>query len=348
MRRPVWTILVLCSALPAVFAGDVVFDAPSDDRWHYPFNFNPGRRAFASCFGSTADPNFDTFNDRDGIFVVGWRTDSAICSGLPAMTYDVRSVRVILAHPAGATWPVDLTPDEAATLAFPINDVDPGQPVELFGVGFGPEFTYAGWRETSLYVGGDDAEFSERDPFPFIYNAVGDRVHVEDSVKIRFTPTPWSVGVPQSYSPGNQTTPFDVFFGLNLGLSDGRVRRYFQDQLSGGRVLVAVTSLAVTFKQAPSGFPTFYTKEGAVADPNGSAPVLIVEIAPSGDLDGDARRDADDWAALYDCLAGPDADPIPSAPLTAAVCLCVFDLDEDSDVDLEDAGLFAKRFNGGN
>jgi len=348
MRRLGWIFGLLLAVVPGVHAGDVVFDTPSDDRWQYPFNFNAGRRAFASCFGSTADPLYDTFNDRDGIFLVGWRTDSRICAGLPAASYDVRSVRVILTNPSGATWPVDFTPDLWSTMRYPISDADPGQPVELFGMGFGPDYTYTGWRETNTYVGSDDTELVDRDPFPFVYNAVGNRVHVEDSVKDQFTPTPWAIGVPQLYTPNHQLVPFDVLFTVDLNLSDGRVRRYFQDQLSGGRVLVAVTSLTVTFKQAASGFPTFYTKEGAVSGPAGSAPVLIVEVAPSGDLDGDTRRDADDWADLHDCLAGPDQDPAPTAPLTAAVCLCVFDLDEDGDVDLEDAGLFAKRFNGGN
>ena len=325
-----------------------MFDTPSDDRWHYPFNFNPGRRPFASCFGSTSDPNYTTFNDRDGIFLVAWRTDSGVCSGLPPASYDVRAVRVTLTNPAGADWLVDLTPDQWFNMDFPITDADAGQPVELFGVGFGPEYTFANWHETSPYVGGDDMELVDRDPFPFVYGATGALVHVEDSVKDHLTPTPWAVGVPQSYSPGHQAVPFDVVFTINLNLSDGRVRRYFQEQLSAGRVFVAVTSLTDTFIQAPSGFPTFYTKEGAAADPNGSAPILTIEIAPSGDLGGDTRRDADDWAGLYDCLDGPSGPPEPLAPLTAELCLCVFDMDEDGDVDLADAGLFARRFNGGN
>lgn len=348
MRRLVLTFSLLLGAWPAARAGDVVFDATSDDRWHYPFNFNPGRRATASVFGSTADPNFDTFNDRDGIFLVAWRTDAKVCTGFPSASYDVRAVRVILTHPEGANWSVDLTPDLWSNLDFPITDTDPGQPVELFGVGFGPIYTYADWRETNTYVGGDDIELADRDPFPFVYSATGAALHVEDSVKDQFTPAPWAVGVPQAYSPGHQTVPFDVLFNIDLNQSDGRVRRYFQDQLSGGRVAVAVTSLTVTFKQAPSGFPTFYTKEGAVADPDGSAPILIIEISPSGDLDGDTRRDDDDWVRFRDCLDGPDRDPVPTTPFTASQCLCVFDMDEDGDVDLEDAGLFSRRFNGGN
>lgn len=348
MRPAARTILLLCSTLSAVHGGDVVFDTPSDDRWHYPFNFNPGRRPLASVFGSTADPDYTTFNDRDGIFLIGWRTESRVCPNLPPASYDVRGVRVILTNPEGATWPIDLTPDPWFNMDYPIADADPGQPIELFGMGFGPDYTYANWVETSPYVGSDDVELIPRDPYPFVFNTAGTRIHVEDSVKNQLTPTPWAVGVPQSYSPSHQNTPFEVLFTLDLNLSEGRVRRYFQDQLSGGRVLVAVTSLRETFLQAPSGFPTFYTKEGAVADPDGAAPILVLELVPTADLDGDTRRDADDWARFHDCLAGPDRDPHPAPPFTTELCLCLFDLDEDGDVDLEDAGLFAKRFNGGN
>lgn len=341
-----WSALILLGVLTgttAVLGGDRVFDVPSDDRWHYPFNFNPGRRATASCFGSTADPNFTTFNDRDGIFLVGWRTDSRICSNFPAASYDVRSVRVILNSPEGATWPIDLTVDAYNNLRG-----DAGQPIELFGMGFGPVYTYTNWRETSTYVGGDDVELVDRDPYPFVYSATGAALHVEDSVKDQFTPIPWAIGVPQGYTPNQQTVPFDVLFNIDLNLSEGRVRRYFQDQLAAGRVVVAVTSLRETFKQAPSGFPTFFTKEGAGLDPDAAAPILIVELVPSGDLDGDTRRDADDWVRLRDCLDGPDRDPVPTVPFTANQCLCLFDMDEDDDVDLEDAGIFARRFNGGN
>jgi len=346
--KPIWMVLTLSACCVVARGGDVVLDVPSDDRWHYPFNFNPGRRAFASVFGSTADPAYDTFNDRDGIFLVAWRTDEDICVGLPPAAYDIRAVHVVLTSASDADWDVDRTVDPWFNLDYPITDADAGQPVELFGVGFGPEYTYTSWRETSPYVGGDELEFLARDPFPFVFNdATGAKVHVEDSVKNQFTPTPWAIADPQGYTPGDQPTPFEVRFDADLTLSAGRVRRYFQEQLSAGRVFVGVTSLTVTSVQALSGFPTFYTKEGAILDPLGAAPRLIITLAPSGDLDGSGSRNLDDWSALADCLSGPGVPPAPTSPLTTDLCLCVFDLDEDGDVDFRDAGLFARRFDEG-
>ncbi len=337
----------------AVVAGEYLFDTPSDDRWQYPFNFNAGRRATASCFGSTSDPNYTTFNDRDGILILAWRTHLQIPTGLQAKSYDIRSVRVMLTHqgatpasPSGATWPVDLTPDEWSTMAYPISDVDFGQPIELFGAGFGPSFTYANWTETSTFVGGDDQDLIPRDPFPFMFDGnTSTKKHVEDNVKDHFTPVPWAVGMPNGYTPGNQPAPFAVQFDVDLAMSNGQVLSYYQNQLAGGRVFAIVNSLRETFKQAPSGFPTFFTKEGAALDPNGKAPELVITAVPSGDSNGDGYRGLVDANSLADCLSGPEMLPWPVETLDTAKCLFLFDFDEDGDVDLADAGTFAGRRN---
>ncbi len=55
-----------------------------------------------------------------------------------------------------------------------------------------------------------------------------------------------------------------------------------------------------------------------------------------GDFDRDGDFDADDLAALADCLAGPDNAPLPTPPVTPAACRAEFDRDLDSDCDLAD------------
>jgi len=280
--------------------------------------------------------------------LIAWRTEEGFCSGLPPGAYDILAVRITLtAAVCGicpiADWPVDLTTDPWFNLDYPITDSDPGQPLELFGVGFGPEYTYTNWTEFGTYVGGDDQKLSPRDPYPFVFDVVGAKVHVEDSVKAQFTPTPWAIGVPVGYTPGRQAVPFPVHFDVNLTLSEDRVRRHFQEQLSAGRLVVAVTSFAVTFKQAPAGFPSFFTKEGLGLDPNAEAPRLVITLTASGNPDGDGDRDREDWAGLAGCLAGPEVTPHGNGTLNEAACLCVFDFDEDGDVDLRDVGEFMRR-----
>ncbi|HRX86399.1 MAG TPA: right-handed parallel beta-helix repeat-containing protein [Phycisphaerae bacterium] len=64
-----------------------------------------------------------------------------------------------------------------------------------------------------------------------------------------------------------------------------------------------------------------------------------------GDFDGDGDSDLIDYAALADCMAGPDAPPAPTATI-AATCLAVFDADADGDVDLRDAAALVRDIGG--
>ncbi|MCC7293557.1 MAG: VCBS repeat-containing protein [Phycisphaerales bacterium] len=57
-----------------------------------------------------------------------------------------------------------------------------------------------------------------------------------------------------------------------------------------------------------------------------------------GDGNADCRIDLADWAAMSDCLAAPGACASPG-------CL-IYDMDDDCDVDLADAGKFANAFTG--
>src|SRR5262245_20578006 len=253
----------LAVALPGFTAAAQSFDfsTPSDDRWQYPFNFSGGARTTASCFSSlgTGTPAFSNFNDRDGVLIVAWDTSGQIAPGQGAGSYDIASITVTVTNEPLAEWPIDLSTDEWYTFDFnndgvlngdgvprgqpgdtdgESSDVDPGRPLELFGTGFGPTYTAASWNENSPYVGGTDAANLPRDPFPFVYqDGTGAVLHCEDSVQGQqnpglgsFTPTAWAIGVPVNYTPGSQPGSFDIRFSLNLSLSDGRVRSYFQDQ----------------------------------------------------------------------------------------------------------------------
>jgi hypothetical protein len=72
--------------------------------------------------------------------------------------------------------------------------------------------------------------------------------------------------------------------------------------------------------------------------------VEFLEPCPTGDIEPDGDVDLDDYAALFDCLGGPDVLPSPPPPLTAALCRIAFDLDIDGDVDLRDVAEFVLRW----
>ncbi|MCP4591283.1 MAG: hypothetical protein GY842_11085 [bacterium] len=65
-----------------------------------------------------------------------------------------------------------------------------------------------------------------------------------------------------------------------------------------------------------------------------------------GDYNTSGGLDLDDFAALVDCLGGPDQTPTPSAPECLDLCIEAFDDDSDGDVDLEDFREFQEQFAG--
>ncbi len=67
------------------------------------------------------------------------------------------------------------------------------------------------------------------------------------------------------------------------------------------------------------------------------------DVIEAGDFDADGDVDLVDYRTLTDCLAGPDATPVPPDSACAAACLAAFDADADADVDLADFGMFQRQ-----
>lgn len=376
-------------------ATDFVFDKPTDDIWQYPFAFDAGARDSGVVFGSTGNVFFKGFNDRDGMIVASWNTSTLIATGQPLSSYDIQSITVTLTHqdcPPGdcgnfvfpASWVVDLTVDDWFTYDANNNgvmdgveqpDPDPGRPLEMFGVGFGPTFTAQSWMESSAYIGStclpgvNVCNHVPRDPYPLAFQqGTGSPLHAEDSLKgewnpgvafpgcnhpqniCPFTAIPWAIGQPLNYTPGSQTAAFDVVFQVNLDLENGSVRDYFQRQLLAGRVTVVVTSLVETGLQE-LGNPTFFLSEatepsgGFPPIPGAKAPKLVITLAegPDGDFDNDSNVALDDYAAFHTCLGGPGVTGVP----VTTTCRQVFDFDRDWDIDAKDGAEFLQRFTGG-
>lgn len=373
MRKTLANMLGAIVLVAPLAAQTFDFNTPSDDRWHYPFNFTPGVRPVGSTFGSTGTgvPAFENFNDRDGNVILAWETGTEITPGLGPDAYDIESITVTLTNESGAVWSIDLTSD--AWFTFDIDndtfvnpdgiprgepgdtdgesdDEDPGRPLELFGAGFGPFFSFDTWVESDPYAGGTDQGAAARDPFPFVYqDATGVMLHVEDDVDglwnesagvFSFTPQPWAVGVPQNYSPGAQDIPFNVTFDVDLTQSGGAVRRYFQEQLDQGRIVVFVTSMIETIELGtPGGVPSFFMKEGVGLETGALAPRLRIVLAAGidGDLDGDGCVRLNDLAVL-----------LSNFGTVGGVGAADGDIDGDSDVDLADLSVLLSNFGVGN
>lgn len=365
--------LTMLGALSISAAAQVYdFNTPVDDDWQYPFNSLPGTRPVASCFGSlgTGVPSFNDFNDRDGIFVIAWDTSTQIDPNLGASAYNIQSVTITLTSESGATWDIDLTPDEWYTFDVDndtlINgdgiprgqpgdtdgesdDVDPGRPLELFGSGFGPVYTIDSWNENSAYVGGRNDAPAPRDPYPFVWDPNGHVLHVEESVQggfndafgvFNFTPTPWAIGVPVGYEPNQATAPFPVVFDVDLSLYGGRVRGYFQNQLNHGRVVVSVTALVDTVEGGVVGAqPSFFTKEGLSLEPGAKAPKLTIVLGPAS-IPGDVNQDG--------CVNISDLGVVlTNFGLSSGATLAQGDVTGDGRVDISDLGVVLANFGQG-
>lgn len=320
------------------------FGSPSDDRWHYPFNFNAGTAPFAKTFGTVGSrsPAGDRwFNERDGAAIFAWDTTTLIPAGQGAANYHVKSIKVILTSPSDATWQIDTTPDEWFTYDLNADgtvnadgiprgqpgdtdgesdDVDVGRPFELFGGGFDPAgvfFNELTWIETSFFEGWNQQLTPvPRNPFPFVYqDGTLEKLHVEDNIAgfhnealgvFEFTPTPWATGEPIGYTPGAMVAPFEVDFELDLGLSCGEVRRYFEDQLDKGRVIVIVTSLFETSQQPGDVIPMFYANTAAAGANLYPARIeIVLSDAAPGDMDADGDVDDVDLALFIAVLLDP-------------------------------------------
>lgn len=340
------------------------FNLPTDDRWQYPFNFGGGGRATASLFSSLRSgiPSFDNFNDRDGVNLIAWDTTALIAPGAGASNYNIQSIRITVTNESGAVWPIDTSADEWFTndvnndglingdgiprgqpgdIDGESDDLDPGRTLELFGMGFGPTYTAAAWTQNSAYVGGTNVLYQPRDPWPLDYDPASNQPrHIEDHVQIgHFTPAPWAVGVPVAYTPGAQNVPFDVVFDVNLSLSGGLVRQYFQQQLNTGRVFVSLSSLADTVQGGTTGgVPSIYQRE-AVGLPGAKAPQLTIVLAPAttpGDVNGDGCVNLTDLALL-----------LRSFGQASGATRGDGDLDGDADVDLTDLATLLSNFGSG-
>ncbi|MCP4251257.1 MAG: hypothetical protein GY778_29830 [bacterium] len=109
---------------------------------------------------------------------------------------------------------------------------------------------------------------------------------------------------------------------------DAASGRYVRSYLRGDPALTGPTGLAQR-PQSPND-----------ANANG----VLDACETWGDWNATGVIDLADSAVFFDCLAGPDQTPAPTAPVTAAGCLAFFDGDQDQDVDLSDFDRLMREF----
>lgn len=275
----------------------VAYDAPSLDRWNYPFNGSPGTRFNASTFGAVELFGFD---DHDAQFIVGFETLADIADGLDASEYQVLSARVIITNSNGDEFRYDPTYDTHDTYLFLDDslDTDDGRPVHLWAVGYRDEQSASTWGEFSAFGGVAEvdptqgARYAFASYFPF---EGSDPVDISNNLKEEFDATPMAIAQTDAVLPG-EFVPVDSDFYFDVDLCQPGIRDYLAGGLSLGEVRFAITSLHAANGGDGGGtgditYPFWYTKENPIASIFGYAPrlELTVRVGNPGDFNSDGE-----------------------------------------------------------
>ena len=259
----------------------VNYDAPTLDKWVYPFASNGGgTRTSAPVFGAVGG-TAGSFDDRDGQMLVGFDTAADVPTGLGSSSYLITSARLTLTMNINAADSVvyDGTYDPISTLdpatGAPINGDDAGRPVELYGVGYRNGFTATSLTENSAYAFGDPTAEGVRNFYAtdFLNSLARD---VSNNVRDGFDPSTFAVGqVDSSGLNGDGTIQGDTDMVFTFNLSLPGVVAYLQQALNLGRLNLMATSMHQASQGGPATRPEFDTKELGLA---GTPARLFLEV----------------------------------------------------------------------
>ncbi len=298
-------------------AGDtlnITRDLPTIDRWMYPFNGTPGFRPAASTFGIWTGEG-TAFDNFDAQLVIGFETAPEVPVGT-ASDWQVASATVTLQLSNSGT-PYDDTVDDYQTFLEPtdpewIEDVDLGQPIELFGTDFRYDFTSTSWPEDAAFGSGDTTALYARSAYAAGFRD-GEFVDVSNHVRERWTPTPFSVGTVPGLASGDILLTDDVFT-FEINVSDPDIQNYILDGIDGGILSFTVASMTIVEFEGDLPFPLFYCKENVAVEfgiASAATLNLVLEPASNGnpcDFNGDGSVDGADLSQLLGRWGTEDAE----------------------------------------
>lgn len=264
-------------------ADNANFD-PNLDRWMYPFNQTVGSRAAGSTFGAVGTP--DAFDDRDAQFLVGFDTSNSIQSGLGATNYQINSISLKLTISTTNTLVFDPTSDAWDSYlddANPANDdLDPGRPMELFGVDYRNFLTSATFTENTAFSFGDPTLEGVRNAFATDFDGAGNSRDVSNNVRDMFDPNAFAVGDAGVAAGDTFSSGTEIVFNINV--LDPNIVSYIQEGLDAGQLNFAATSLHSATQGGGEPIPEYFTKENAVVTlgliPNPSVLSIDFTIVP--------------------------------------------------------------------
>jgi hypothetical protein len=314
--------LATVAGLSMVASANPTTISASIDRFWYPFATSAGTETTVPIFAALDAPGFD---DRDADFVLGFSTTPAVGLSTDASKILIRSlsVRVVTNNPVTtdpARFVYDPTFDSyrtslPATSPNFVQDSDAGKPIEMFMVGTRNNVTIASLQETTPFTLGSPLPPREsiRSVFPAIVSPANTLVDASNHVTQGIEAQPIAIGQIAGLTPG-EIAPANSVVTFDIDLSDANTRRYFQQQLATGKVVVVISSLhpAAGGPGGGSGAPTypaFFTKENALAQPLNAIPSITIDaqVLPVIDFNNDGLFPSDeDLITLLEVLAGAE------------------------------------------
>lgn len=321
-------------------------DDPEIEMWFYPVSLANGSGSVRDRGSSFATYSYLDDNNqvhfyggsgydstRRGSVLLASNTSAAIPTALAPSRYQIDSLRVTVTLMGGMGAIVyDNTADDALQLTTAGGD-EPGNPIELWGVGFdgaytqfgfngetGPEYFNSGDRRWPIASGSFVGPYQVYAVDPEgrdVENSVfgGYSATEEDNVTEQFTPTPFAVG--KAYdSQGVELAPGTLLGGgteiaFDFDLANAGVVSYLQNSLAMGQLGLFVSSLHQPLGHTGEiAYPDFYLDNNPKGpNLNGNAPkielaVTILDDNVAGDFTGDGLVDGSDFLQWQRELGG--------------------------------------------
>ncbi len=328
-------------------------DDPEIEMWFYPVSSANGtgsvrdRGSSFATYSYLDDNNEVQFyggdgsdSTRRGSVLLASDTAAAIPASLAPSRYQIDSLRVTVTLMGSVgEIPYDNTADDALELTTTGGD-DPGNPIELWGVGFDGDYTTFGFNgETGaeFFNSGDRrwpiAAGSFTGPYQVyaidpegndVENSVfgGYSATAEGNVAEQFTPTPFAIG--KAYdSEGVELAPGTLLGAgtelvFDFDLTNSGAVSYLQNSLAAGHLGLFLSSLHQPLAHTGEiAYPDYFLDNNPGGpNTNGNAPtielnVTILDDGMPGDFSGDGIVDGGDFL-LWQRELGQSGDALAS------------------------------------
>ena len=262
----------------------IELNMPQWDRWMYAFNATPGFRQAGSTFGYWTESFEDLTENRTGQVLFGFDTSNQLAPGQTAGMRVTSAVVTLMQSNEGIVY--DPTVDPVETMLdvgnpARIEDVDPGQPIELFAVDYRNGFTSATWPEDGPY--GTFEGLGTRNAFSAAFRD-GVMTDVSNHVREGWTPTPFAVSEVEGISPG-EIIPLNSVHTFRINVEDEDIQNYLLAGLETGELEFGLASMIKLTGQEGT-FPNFYLKENALVE-FGITSAATLQLTLEEDLQSD-------------------------------------------------------------